>query len=427
MRISAAWTLAILSMALLLSAAASAQAQYGPSPYYPAPGGYPVQPAGYGMSPYGMPVADPYAGAPAELNGGGEAVDACPECGNCGGCGHCGLFGRGGGCGRGCGNGPLGMGLLNGLDVFDRENSFSGMSCCNPRWFDVAVDFMYIAREDVVKAPIDFTSRAGATVLSTNNLDFDYDPGFRVTLQLLAGPGTNLEATYFGTFHWSTSAQVNGPGNLNSIPFAGFAETSNSTQQSIGYGSELNSAELNLRRRWISPNCRVHTSLLMGARYVSLEENFRYITQNNTDSLNYLVSTSNDLIGFQLGGDLNVCVTPRFKFGGEFKAGIFGNDARQTTTINTTPALMNNLPDSTREFRSQNNVSFVGEAGGFMLYHVSPRCTIRGGYQVVLVEGVALAPNNFNSNPNFGNRPVTVHDGGQAFYHGATGGFELSW
>jgi hypothetical protein len=426
MRIIAAWTLAILLTALLGST--PAKAQTGSAPYYQAPAGQPM---------YQPPiVTDPGTVAPSVLppqqgyepaySGGGHSGgygDGC-ECGD-GGCRGCGPF-RGGPRGLilGDGLGALGRGgdgLLGRVSTFDRDRPYGAGPCCHPRWFDIDAEFMYLAREEVTQR-IDFGTRQinqGIVPFGTNDLQFEEEPGFRITGQWLAGPGTNFEASYFGTFHWSTFAQIDGIGTVNS-PL--FPQTNGANQQSIGYSSEFNSGELNIRRRWVSPNCRAHSSLLMGARYVNVSDRFRFGALGTNSNFFYNVDTNNNLVGFQLGGDLNFCVVPRLKFGMEWKTGIYGNDARQTTQIASTA-----LPDEVRELASETSVAFVGEAGAFYLFQVNPHFTLRGGYQVVLVEGVALAPNNVNPDPDFGNRQVLLSDGSQVFLHGFTAGFEFTW
>jgi hypothetical protein len=53
--------------------------------------------------------------------------------------------------------------------------------------------------------------------------------------------------------------------------------------------------------------------------------------------------------------------------------------------------------------------------------------TIRTGYQVIFLDGVALAPNNFNANPAFGNRAVGVNSGDSVTLHGVSTGLEWMW
>jgi hypothetical protein len=288
---------------------------------------------------------------------------------------------------------------------------------------------MHLQREDIGRR-IDMTSDGilGPIVLDTDDLNLDDASGFRVTGAYLVGPGTNLELTYFGTFNWASAAQVTGPGNLYSVfsafgsdPFGGFPETDAANLQRIDYSSALNNAELNLRHRWTSANCVLHGSWLVGARYVALDEDFGYFTQTNLGEMNYLVTTENDLIGAQIGTDMFFCVSPRFKIGGEVEAGVYGNHARQRTNVTAT------LSPSLHELERDDDVAFVAEAGAIGLFRLTPRLTVRGGYQLIYIDGVALAVENFNTESPFTARQAFLDDGGDVFYHGVTLGFEWTW
>jgi hypothetical protein len=61
------------------------------------------------------------------------------------------------------------------------------------------------------------------------------------------------------------------------------------------------------------------------------------------------------------------------------------------------------------------------------LYRATPRLTLRTGYQVLFVDGVALAVENFNTESPFSARDPFLNARGDVVYHGATAGFEWTW
>jgi hypothetical protein len=74
--------------------------------------------------------------------------------------------------------------------------------------------------------------------------------------------------------------------------------------------------------------------------------------------------------------------------------------------------------------------SFLGEAALLATYRVNHQFTIRGGYQMLFVEGVATAMDNFNPtnntiNPN--QRVAFLSDDADRFYHGFSIGAEWMW
>ena len=62
-------------------------------------------------------------------------------------------------------------------------------------------------------------------------------------------------------------------------------------------------------------------------------------------------------------------------------------------------------------------------------WRLTQNWNLRGGYQIILLDGVALAAENFNSVPPFvgSGRPAVLVDNGEALYHGFTAGAEWSW
>ena len=60
-----------------------------------------------------------------------------------------------------------------------------------------------------------------------------------------------------------------------------------------------------------------------------------------------------------------------------------------------------------------------------LTYQLSHNFTLRGGYQMLFVEGVATAMDNFNG--TITERVPSMADGGSLFYDGFTIGAEWMW
>ena len=449
MKMRWAWMLPLMSIVAVSLATSAARGQgyapggYAPAPYgvMPAAGpggamyGHPGMMAGYygpeaggsvlapgqAMPPMGM-ADDGVMYSPSDAYAEDNSSGFCPHCRGLG-CLHCG--GRGG--------------LLG--DVLGITGPYDDGGCCAPRWYDFAVDYMYLTR-DTVDRGVDLAAQGfggpdlgNPIVLSTDQLDFDGASGFRFSSMLQVTAGGSLEFTYFGTFHWHKSASFSSPaGDIFSVvsdfgQFAQFAELDNATFQRIDYSSTFDNFEINFRRRWIAPNCRYQGSWLVGVRYFKLDEDFQYVSVAN-GTADWDVNTNNSLTGAQLGGDLWLCVVPGLRLGGEFKAGIFGNHASQGTTITATSLL---LPFT--EQVVSNDVAVVTNLDLMMLYRINYNWTFKLGYQFLYVDGVALASENFNPTPPAvfqgvpGNiiRDATINDNGDVFYHGLMAGLEFLW
>ena len=468
MKMRWAWTLPVLSFLALQGARLALAQGYAGAQGYPggppgpmgvqmAPLYMPGMPAGYmapgqpGLLPdaygaYGTAAAGPNmsctaAAGPDMSCTAAARPDMLGGCGYCGGmgCDACGgghgLFGHGDGCG----------GLANGLlgDVFGLVAPYPDGGCAAPRWYDFAVDFMHLKREDAGRSA-DFTSLGigGPVVLSTSDLDFDGESSFRFSAMLQVGPGNNLEFTYFGLFFWDDRAVVRDANDQLFSVFSdfgligpgGFTETDNSDLQFIDYESSFDSFEVNWRKRWVSPNCRYQGSWVCGVRYFKLDEDFNYFTQSTANvgpsgvpTMNNNINVHNNMTGFQLGGDLWMCILPGLRVGAEGKAGVYGNRIAVENTIE-----VNTGADSVVEDMVRNDVSFLGQADVLATYRLNYNWTMRVGYQFLFVEGVALASENFNPvRPQVFDpatpRVATVNDNGNVFYHGWFLGAEFVW
>lgn len=356
----------------------------------------------------------------------------------------------------GCeGSGP---GCADRMGILGLHGPQGSGRCCHPRWYDVHFEFMYLTR-DRASRPVEFSSDGAAglgtpdVVLGSENLDFADEPGLRATIAYLWGPGTNLEATFMGGFDWSTRAnEVSGSDNLYSAfsdfgttPIGGYLESDQAAEHSLLHESTLNSIELNLRRRNVSRNCRVHTSWLLGLRYLKVEDDFRFLSvveahddpltgtvdseERGPAELDYDTDATNDLLGFQIGVNSFLCTLPGFLVGGELKAGIYGNHAQQETAFDFTRSL-----EPIAESLSDTDVAGVFEASFIAIYKVTSRFTLRGGYHVMYLEGVALGLENFDSTPPSifvppagENRTVSLNHNGSILLHGFTAGLEWTW
>jgi hypothetical protein len=432
-----------------------------------------------GMQP-GYPMGGPQGWMPAGPGGIGYAQHTAPipqeggESGSANG-GKCEDPGCGGGCGGGCMDGNCGLGSrlfgrLRGQDhcgycdgfgcrfcgvlgIFGRHGPWAGGTgqCCYPRWYDIAFDALYLKRENTNRfqeySKLGLDGLQSPPQLDSDSFEFDFMPGFRGTLQMLVGPGSNVEVSYFGTFNWASSARLRRNNNVYSVLSDygdinrpnGFLETDIADLHTVEYSGDLNSVELNVRRRWVSRACHFQSSFALGARYVRIDEAFKYNTYVRRpdpaggvirESMDYTTQTWNDMIGFQLAMDSWACITPGFSVGGDVKAGIYGNRGRQQTVIEvTTPGTVPLIENATSQ-----EPSFVGEANLQAIYHVNSHLTLRCGYMFLYVEGVAMGAENFNPVApavlfpgGAANRTVAITSGGYAFYHGGTAGFEWTW
>jgi hypothetical protein len=436
--------------------AAAVYGQPGPGPGgYGPPGSAMMDQHGYGgygapmdgqmgpgaMGPGGM---GPGGMGPGAMGMGGMGGDSCPYCGGQG-CQQC---GGGGGMA-----GTDGTWMPNGLlgDVLGLVAPYPDGGCAAPRWYDFAVDYMMLKRDNTGRSDLVLSTFGvnGTPALTMNQLDFgSYKPGFRFAAALQIAAANSLEFIYFGQFNYTASARVRAGGNnLYSVfsnfgvgPFGGFSEFDQANFQQINYQSSFDSFEINWRCRWMAPNCRYQGSWTVGVRHFILDEKFRFASQSGVNGFLGPIGlvpargrddtdTTNDLTGIQFGTDAWMCLLPGLRAGAELQAGVYGNHAGVNTIIGS-----NLVPPSQafREHLAANDVSFIGQANLLATYRINYQWSLRGGYQFLYVDGVALAPENFNplppnvNNP-FNPRKLIVNTHGSVFYHGWNVGLEYMW
>ena len=455
------WTWAVMAGVCLLIGAAKAGAQspgmapgyggpmpvaaapgYGGQPGYMAAPGYGV-PGGYGapMS-YSMPGPAPgmapgmapggVVPAYAAMQGEGPVAEPMPMEGD-------GYYEDGEYYDEGLGLGFRGIGR----EILSIVLPYSEGGLAAPRWFDIRAEAVNFRREHISRR-VDYSSNGlnGDIVLSTENLTFDPQWGYRLVAALQVGAGSNLEFNYLGGANWSSRAtyQSDTNGLFSSLsnfgldPFLGFGETDNAHWHSIAYSSNFNSYELNLRRRWQGRSDRLQGSWLGGLRYFQLTEDFDYKTRSAVPTpgayMDYSVGTNNSLTGFQIGGDAWLALLPGMHIGSELKAGVFGNHANQITRIYAS-SIANGLMERTKS----DDVALIAEWSFAMTYRINYHWTVRAGYDLLYLDGVALATENFNSGPPqlttqspvVRDRVPFFNDNGSAFYHGWTFGAEWLW
>jgi hypothetical protein len=238
---------------------------------------------------------------------------------------------------------------------------------------------------------------------------------------------------------------LNAPGDLGSA-VNGFT---NADAFRADYASDLNSVEANCvkccyRRCWTdcseacgkdcgkdcrqfgrasrSATHRRELDVLCGLRYVSFDEDFSLASNNRRQQVDarYDIGTDNDLYGFQIGARWRGY---RNRLGLETlgKAGIYYNDASQHQL------LVDQLPSNPITIRdtrdSSSDVAFLGEFGVSLLCEVTPGLTLRGGYNLLWIEGVALAPDQLDFAFPGGSQGIDIAGG--VFYHGASVGLEF--
>jgi hypothetical protein len=261
---------------------------------------------------------------------------------------------------------------------------------------------------------------SGAVVdnLSTGDVSFAMQPGMKLRVGYQVNEAFGWEAVYFGMQDWSVARTIYadpfGSGSQATSPWT----QAGSFGRSLGYlySSQLQNAELNLRREYTSTEY-FDAILLAGFRFLqwneSLDLNGAHYFSPVIENID--VQCRNNLVGGQIGGIVSQD-WDRFHASLTGKAALFAN-VNQLQFSNTISGgnSFGFVPISVRS----NDAAVAGALDGSVnaWFDLTDHFTVRAGYQLLLISGLGLAPRqmaNFTEN-------------GTVFLQGPSAGVEVHW
>ena len=260
-----------------------------------------------------------------------------------------------------------------------------------------------------------------ASLVETNDFDFDWEVGQRVTIGRDDGCGGGVHFSYFQLDDWSDRVVVLGTNDLtlpNDIGLATF-DFLDADRMQLDYRAEVQNYEINFTQTSCCDPC---VQWLFGFRYLNLDEMFNI---NSFDpafgTSDYNILARNDLYGGQFGVIVNHddgCKGWRLTA----KAGLFTNEASQSTFLGD----FNNTFVFRDLTANKTNATFLGEVNLSAYWQLGCRTRLVAGYNLLWLEGIALAPQqlDFTDTPASSN---FVNTNGGILMHGANVGLEVTW
>ncbi len=293
------------------------------------------------------------------------------------------------------------------------------LQCCN-RW-SVLAEAMFLRRSDSGSVPLILDQNTGGTLLNANNLQFNHQAVPRLQLMHENCCCWGWNVGYFGTDSWSTTGTGGGEDSPALVaPGLIIGSTAPHTLYQLGYSSELQSFEFNLRRR--THDC---WTWVAGFRWIELSDELTASTIMPTVTNIYSVDADNHLYGFQVGADAVLLqATPRFNITTNFRVGILGNSADQTTQA---PFLanFNNFVDQISA--SGDETSFMAELGVRGVYQLTNGWSVVGGYQLLYLDGLALAPEQVPVTSVLAPGAASLNTDGDLLFHGGVVGLQFTF
>ena len=248
--------------------------------------------------------------------------------------------------------------------------------------------------------------------------DFDYEAGWRITIGRQLDCLDATEMVYTGIDSWQSNSQAfSGMGLLQSffaigaLPDFDFANL-----QTSQYTSRFHSLEWN-RRQWGWDI----VSSLTGWRLLYLSEDLNFTSIDATPTVgSYQIKTENYMMGYQVGGDLFYPLGAKSTLAAKMKLGGYLNYAEGSTVVQDSGAVFANNSDE------ELNISALVELGVYYTHRITPRLTLKAGYEFWYLWRAALAPDQYvgAAVPGLGNRLISDSD---TFYNGFNFGGEYQW
>lgn len=274
----------------------------------------------------------------------------------------------------------------------------------------------------------DATSGIG---LANDNLDFGYEWSFRVAAEKRVHDDNSIEASYFGLFYWDDTAVAISPAESlqslytnNGAPLVGFSDA---ILQSLHYKTELHSAEVNY---WKPVKCHwlgsIQLSTCWGVRWLKIDEQLDFLSGSATGYGVSETQTRNDLVGSHFGWLVSVPLNCNWQLRWGGRAGIFGNIGRQHTEVYTVDATTGTSTLLVDESVRRGDAAFIGSMDAQLAYRINCGWSVYVGTELLWVDGVALAAEQFQPEVGPG-RIERINDNGLAYYQGFNFGVEATW
>ena len=380
-----------------------------------------------------------------------------------------GLLGAGGGTAIGSPLGYFGMGALIGAEAgafggaligaqqkSNRPSQFSQWTVSEEALvFDRVGTAKWVLVERVPGATpfLSVPTTPGVPVLNSADLNQGYAPGLRLGVNYHVDSNYDLSLSFFYIGTWDSAKSV-GPDNpLNWLEMKApgvFFQTQDFAYQSMtwDYSTQLYNAELSARKK-VSDR----VTILAGFRWLQLCENLQGtippadifqpawkntipsptlfdVAQITTGDLAppyppfWNTSTTNNLYGLQIGVDGKIVELGKFSMNALIKGGTYLNHASELTGVSLAKTVY-------ESGASANRAAFVGEGGLQCKYQVTRALTLKLGYEVLWLSGIATAPGQIRETYIFYNPTrVETHDvssNSNVLFHGATAGLEFSF
>jgi hypothetical protein len=293
---------------------------------------------------------------------------------------------------------------------------------CRPLW-TVNAGTVILHRDTPRPSPIILRVPAGATLLDASDFSFNWAAGADIEVVRRVDNYEAIDAIdfrYFGVQSLEADSSID-TGTFWRQAYAHQGAFLRSQINTV-YSSQFHSAELNVFR----DSAYSRLTWLAGFRWIGMDEQMDLTCRtgspgNYGNPFSYNYGTRNNLYGGQIGTALKL-----WDHGGPFrincltKAGLYGNSA--TNQYDGVDSLGRYVLFTTDR---SSPLAFAGDINLTAAYQLSKHIALQGGYQLLWVQGVAVAGDQ-TAAINIANHNGIADNGG-VFYHGAMASVNFTW
>lgn len=222
---------------------------------------------------------------------------------------------------------------------------------------------------------------------------FDYQWAPRVTIGAVPDCVHGYEVSFTGQFNWDRAGYFADPSGgigtiLVAIPPVNQADLS-------AFDNAIEKAQIFKSQYWSmeASNTMVGwdvAKLISGLRYISYDETFSVFSRNATETGFLRSDINNQLFGYQVGIDLLYPICHKTYTDLRARAGVYANFVDlnfQVINAGSTTALL--IDESTK-------LAGQVELGSGIRYEFSQALSIRGGFELWYIDGIASAKDQFS-------------------------------
>lgn len=331
-------------------------------------------------------------------------------------------------------------------------------------WFATASGLV-MSRDDDDKVWTTFDQGdVSVHLLTTRHAALDFGGGFETRVGYFWCDGMYaLEAVYWGIFPDAQEANALGANTVGGIATTNLGFNNISYDAGLGQQllpvffngaerhrivrtSEFHNIELNLLgNTCVNPcyNSRLRLGWTAGVRFFRYDDGFTFSTDPNEaifdddpEEVHYDIEVENNLIGFQVGGRADYCLTRALNGFAVTKFGIYGNHISHRSVI-AGPNGTAIVADPASPFDGENydvsstvtDVAFLGELNLGLDYQISRCWSATAGYRAVVASGVGHSTSQIirdDTGTDLGWLADT-NNNGSLILHGAFAGLEYCY